>query len=129
MPRRVSLPGASELFRPTDETAHQDHKGPDHRAGHLGAEATPPAENATEAADAERDARAGSGRVRHDEKFTVYVSADELLGLEQARITLRRDHGIGVDRGRLVRAALAIVMEDFDARGADSALVGRLREL
>ncbi len=47
-----------------------------------------------------------SGRVRHDEKMTVYVTADELLDLEHARLTLRRDHGLAVDRGRLVREAL-----------------------
>ena len=31
----------------------------------------------------------GSGRVRHEEKITVYVSRDELLALEQARLGLR----------------------------------------
>jgi hypothetical protein len=32
-----------------------------------------------------------------------------------------------VDRGRIVREALALVVEDFEARGEDSVLVRRLR--
>ena len=39
--------------------------------------------------------------------MTVYVSADELLDLEHARLSLRRDHGVAVDRGRMVREAIA----------------------
>jgi hypothetical protein len=70
--------------------------------------------------------RKPSGRVRHDEKMTVYVTSDELLDIEHARLTMRRDHGLAVDRGRLVREALAIVLADLEAQGADSALVQRL---
>jgi hypothetical protein len=69
-----------------------------------------------------------SGRERHDEKITVYVSADELMDLEHARLTLRGEHGMAVDRGRIVREALALVIADLDARGADSVLVQRLRD-
>ncbi len=58
--------------------------------------------------------------------MTVYVTADELLDLEHARLSLRRAHGIAVDRGRLVREAISIVLADLDERGADSDLVGRL---
>ena len=43
-----------------------------------------------------------------------------------ARLTLRRHHGLAVDRGRLVREALALVLADLEAQGADSALVQRL---
>ena len=68
-----------------------------------------------------------SGRERHDEKITVYVSADELMDLEHARLTLRGDHGMAVDRGRIVREALALVIADLEERGADSALVQQLR--
>ena len=53
--------------------------------------------------------------------MTVYVTADELLDLEHARLTLRRDHGLAVDRGRLVREAVALVLADLDAHGEDSA--------
>ncbi len=70
---------------------------------------------------------APSGRVRHDEKMTVYVTSDELLDLEHARLMLRRNHGLGVDRGRLVRAAVAIwCWPTSSVNGDDSALVQRL---
>ena len=72
--------------------------------------------------------RRPSGRVRHDEKMTVYVTAEELLGIEHTRLTLRAGHGLAVDRGRLVREALALVLAEYDANGADSALVRRLAE-
>jgi hypothetical protein len=71
--------------------------------------------------------RASSGRERHDERITVYVSVDELLELERARLALRADHGVAVDRGRIVREALAIVLADLDAAGEGSMLVRRLR--
>jgi hypothetical protein len=67
-----------------------------------------------------------SGRVRHDEKMTVYVTADELVEIEHARLMLRRDHGLAVDRGRLVREALTLVLADLEERGDDSDLVRRL---
>jgi hypothetical protein len=70
--------------------------------------------------------RRPSGRERHDEKITVYVSPDELLGLEHARITLRGEYGVAVDRGRIVREAVAALLADLDARGRDSILVKRL---
>ncbi|MGA9343733.1 MAG: hypothetical protein WBV37_01405, partial [Nocardioidaceae bacterium] len=69
-----------------------------------------------------------SGRVRHDEKITVYVSTDELIDLEHTRLALRRDHGLAVDRGRLVREAIHLALEDAANLGADSALVRRLNE-
>jgi len=72
--------------------------------------------------------RGASGRERHDEKITVYVSPEELLGLEQARIMLRAEHGLAVDRGRIVREALDLVLADFDANGDSSLLVRSLRE-
>jgi hypothetical protein len=71
--------------------------------------------------------RRPSGRERHDEKITVYVSADELMDLEHARLMLRGDHGLPVDRGRVVREALAVVLADFEAKGEASILVRRLR--
>jgi hypothetical protein len=74
------------------------------------------------------EGRTASGRVRHDEKMTVYVTADELLDLEHARLELRRHHALAIDRGRLVRAAVAMALADLDARGGDSALVQRLRD-
>ena len=66
--------------------------------------------------------------MRHDEKMTVYVTAEELLDLEHARLLLRRDHDLAVDRGRIVREAVAIALADLDARGEDSTLVQRLMQ-
>jgi hypothetical protein len=97
VPRRVGLPGAAELFRST--------------TGDLESTDTPPR---------------GSGRVRHEEKITVYVSGDELLALEQARLTLRARHALAVDRGRIVREAMSAILADFSQHGQDSELVRRL---
>ncbi len=83
------------------------------------------------ATDAPRRGRGGgrrpSGRERHDEKITVYVSAEELMDLEHARLVLRGEHGLAVDRGRIVREAVAVVLADLESRGEASILVRRLR--
>lgn len=68
-----------------------------------------------------------SGRARHDEKITVYCSAEELLALETSRLTLRGQHGVVADRGRIVREAIAVLLADLDEHGEDSVLVRRLR--
>jgi len=107
MSRRVGLPGASELFRPTSV--------PDV----VPAAPAPPPQATTDQSSTPQ----GSGRVRHDEKITVYVSSDELLALEQARLTLRAQHGVAVDRGRIVRTAIGLAVADLVARGGDSDLV------
>ena len=104
MPRRVSLPAADDLFRPTDDKPH------------LSAAPEP---------EPEPGIRTASGRVKHDEKMTVYVTSDELLDLEEARLSLRRQK-LSVDRGRLVRAAIAMALADLDEHGAESELVRRL---
>jgi hypothetical protein len=72
--------------------------------------------------------RGPSGRERHEEKITVYCSAEELLDLETARLHLRGEHGIAIDRGRIVREAVAVIIADFEAKGDASILVRRLRE-
>ncbi len=121
MSRRVSLPAADELFRggrhPSNGSAREIAVVPDQDM----TTTAPVAETAEEAA-----ARTPSGRVRHDEKMTVYVTADELLDIEHARLSLRRHQGLAVDRGRLVRQAIAIALEDLEANGDDSVLVQRL---
>ena len=94
--RRVSLPGVHELLRP----AIRDEAAP--------------------------DGRPASGREAHSQKITVYLSADELLDLERARITLRA-RGLPVDRGRLVREAIALLLADLDAGVESSMLARRLR--
>ena len=122
MPRRVSLPSADELFRPTDDDTDEVESAPSRPAKRGAVRAVPdrPEEPAP------TTARRPSGRVRHDEKMTVYVTSGELLEIEHARLALRSQHGLAVDRGRLVREAIAIVLADLDAKGTDSALVQRL---
>ncbi len=150
MSRRMALPGADELFRSTGDPARPDEELTDPRATSLavapasidGDVALAPVspqdtEGLEEAANAVRTTsrrrpraiaeRRPSGRERHDEKITVYVSADELMDLEHARLMLRGDHGLPVDRGRVVREALAVVLADFEAKGEASILVRRLR--
>jgi len=114
--RRVSLPAADDLFRGNHHkvAAREMAVVPDQN------------ESETTKTDAENAARKSSGRVRHDEKMTVYVTADELLDIEHARLSLRRHQGLAVDRGRLVREAIAIVLEDLEDNGDDSVLVQRL---
>jgi hypothetical protein len=125
--RRVSVPTPDDLFRSTADGVDQASPAsteaaaaPRSRKRATSAQDTQDAESATE--------RKPSGRVRHDEKMTVYITSDELLELEHARLSLRRDHGLAVDRGRLVREAIAIVLADLDASGDGSALVRRLTE-
>jgi hypothetical protein len=120
--RRVSLPAADDLFRPTSPEGGQAEP---QRA--VRAVSDTPDQSEPDAAQA-AGARKPSGRVRHDEKMTVYVTSDELLDIEHTRLVLRRTHGLAVDRGRVVREALALVLADFEAHGADSALVRRLTE-
>ena len=197
MPRRVSLPGADELFRTTggtsltpaprapdtmqnrearearevrDSREARDGQSRDARegrpadpAGEHGAAAGDPAEpvaqvvsqyngaphngtprtgapltgrTAPQPPTAEEPTRrkprgAGrsrpTGRERHEEKITVYVSAEELIDLEHARLVLRGEHGLAVDRGRIVREAVAVVLADLEQRGEASILVRRLR--
>ena len=74
-----------------------------------------------------RPARSRVDRTKHDEKITVYISADELLALETARLTLRGQHGVAADRGRIVLEAIAVILADLGDRGDDSVLVRRLR--
>ena len=178
MPRRVSLPGADELFRttggmsltpaPRSPDSGQPRDGRETREGREGregqpadasgehgaaqAEPTTPAQRQPGAqpssarqptqhngvpapaadAAARRKPRGGgrsrpTGRERHEEKITVYVSAEELIDLEHARLVLRGEHALAVDRGRIVREAVAVVLADLEQRGEASILVRRLR--
>jgi hypothetical protein len=121
----VTLPSADDLFRPTSQSEEAPAR-PVSAVPDPGSDAGP--DNGPDnGPDTGPDTgRRSSGRVRHDEKMTVYVTADELLDLEHARLGLRRHHGLAVDRGRLVREAIAIVLADLDLNGADSVLVQRL---
>ena len=70
---------------------------------------------------------AGAGRTRHDEKITVYISAEDLLALESARLSLRAEHGVAADRGRIVREAISVLLADLADNGEDAVLVRRLK--
>ena len=143
MSRRVALPGADELFRRTAAPVRPDPRPAEPIAGDAAAaevDATPPVPAAMEGgvrttspttAPKRRRGAVGrpTGRVRHDEKITVYVSPEELIDLENAKLALRAQHGLAVDRGRIVREALAVIVADLDQRGEDSIIVRRLRGL
>ena len=116
MPRRLTVP--DDIFRPTAVPPPAASAEP----------AVAVVEDAVPAQPASAKGRQSSGRVKHDEKMTVYVTSDELLDLEHARLELRRHHALGVDRGRIVRAAIAMALADLDQHGADSALVARLAQ-
>jgi hypothetical protein len=116
--RRVSLPGVGELLRPSGRGAAAETQ----RRALLALEGTTPLDPA-----AAEQARQATGRERHSQKITVYLSGSELLDLEGARLTLRA-LGIPVDRGRIVREALAVVLADLDAEGERSLVARRLVE-
>ena len=61
-------------------------------------------------------------------RMTVYVTSAELLAVEQARLQLRSELSRSVDRGRFVRAALAVALADLEARGTESDVARRLSE-
>jgi hypothetical protein len=109
----VRLPAADELFRATTQGDDEISSGS--------------IERVSDVDGAEPPGRRASGRIKHDEKMTVYVTAEELLQIEHARLQLRGLVGGAVDRGRVVRAAVAMALSDLDSRGDDSELVRRLR--
>lgn len=127
MSRRASLPGASELFRATRPAPElppvEEPAAPPAPRRTRAPKATKPVAEPAPGAEAQP---AASGRVRHDHKITVYFSEDELLALEDANLDLRRHHGIRVDRGRIVRVAVARALADLAEQGPDSFLVDEL---
>ena len=136
MTRRANLPGADELFRSTAPAlsavpAQSETPAP----------LVPPAIATPKAPSRKKGVRtiarrrvttvdrSPSGRERHDEKITVYLSPDELFELDQARLQLRGDLGLAVDRGRIVRESIAVIIADLEAKGDQSILARRLRGL
>ena len=128
MSRRVSLPGADELFRQTTTLSAVPSQTP-----------TPIEDVPTAPIISKKSVRttprrrvnsfdrSPSGRERHDEKITVYLSPEELYDLDQARLALRGDLGLAVDRGRIVRESLAIIIADLETKGDQSIIARRLR--
>ncbi|MEI6250059.1 MAG: hypothetical protein WCP54_02755 [Actinomycetes bacterium] len=133
MSRRATLPGAEELFRtttspvsattPTLTALPAPHEG----SAPLSDESASKGVRSTTRRRITTAERGPSGRERHEEKITVYLSPDELFDLEQARLLLRGEHGLAVDRGRIVREALSLIVADLEAKGESSILVRRLR--
>lgn len=133
MSRRVSLPGAEELFRHTTTLSAVPSVVPtpleDQPEAPI-ASVAPSSKKAVRTTPRRRVNafdRSPSGRERHDEKITVYLSPEELYDLEQARLALRGDLGLAVDRGRIVRESLAIIIADLEAKGDQSIIARRLR--
>lgn len=132
-PRPSRLPGSDELFRRTAARPADAHEAgirmvepaPAHVEGTADARAGGVTATIGPAPDAAAERRP-TGRERHDEKITVYVSNDELIDLEHARLTLKR-LGVKADRGRIVREALAEVIGDLERNGEGAVLVRRLR--
>ena len=129
-------PGVGAVPQPPQpsaaDVAEIDHADHSERIDHVASE---PARSAPVTARPSRNGRRiravgdrmPSGRERHEEKITVYCSADELVDIETARLHLRAEHGLAVDRGRIVREAVAVVLADLEAKGDTSILVRRLR--
>jgi len=123
--RRASLPGADELFRRTSSDRGQQRETDDvqgEKSTKLQVAPPQPAPEPQTAAPPVATRKAP----RHDEKITFYCTRDELMALERVRLELRASHGVAADRGRIVRAALGYVLEDFEARAEDSILIRRL---
>ena len=134
MTRRASLPGADELFRtnsPALSAVRQSAPEP--------VAETPTSSIAPTRSSSKKGVRtiprrrvtavekSPTGRERHDEKITIYLSSDELFDLDQARLMLRGDLGLAVDRGRIVRESIAVIVADLEAKGDQSILARRLR--
>ena len=139
MSRRASLPGADELFRSTTPAlsavrdalpdtssvapqSTQSATSPVVRTQKKGVRTT----SRRRVANVDRSP---SGRERHEEKITVYLSPEELFDLDQARLLLRGDLGLAADRGRIVRESIAVIIADLEAKGDQSILARRLRGL
>ncbi len=131
MSRRVTLPGADELFRKTTLAAVPEVESESRSTQPDKGQPTSSSQRKTVRTTARRKPnsidRAPSGREKHDEKITVYLSPDELFDLEQARLMLRGDLGLAVDRGRIVREALAVIIADLESKGDQSIIARRLR--
>ena len=120
MSRRASLPGAEELFR---KTGGSESRPPKRETE------SPQGDKSTKLQVAESPASPAKTEPkapRHDEKVTFYCTSEDLMALERARLSLRSEHGVAADRGKIVRAALAYVLEDYEARAHDSILLRHL---
>lgn len=155
MGRRVSLPGAAELFRSTAEprssrpseaastaaavrvTAALPAQEPGDASGPLPAQGAPTGPAVPVGADAPEVAASAGLDVPADAGFaggalhellSVRLPSELVLDLERARRLLAREHGLPLGRSELLAAAVAVALADFDAHGARSALVARAEQ-
>ena len=134
MTRRASLPGADELFRTNSPALSAVRQSAPESVVDSATSSIAPSRSSSKKGVRSIPRRrvttvekSPSGRERHDEKITVYLSADELFELDQARLMLRGDLGLAVDRGRIVRESIAVIVADLEAKGDQSILARRLR--
>ena len=133
MTRRASLPGADELFKQNSPALSAVREIAPEASAPVATPAATPAPKAKKGVRSIPRRRvvsvdkSPSGRERHDEKITVYLSPDELFDLDRARLSLRGDLGLAVDRGRIVRESIAVIIADLEQKGDQSILARRLR--
>ncbi|CAB5076867.1 MAG: hypothetical protein F2951_05665 [Actinobacteria bacterium] len=136
MSRRASLPGADELFRSTtpalsavrDSLPDSSPLAPvSHQVAPTPSQPNKKGVRTTSRRRVTNVENSPSGREKHDEKITVYLSPEELFDLDQARLMLRGDLGLAADRGRIVRESIAVIIADLQAKGDQSILARRLR--
>ncbi|MGO1384019.1 MAG: hypothetical protein ACTHWA_00885 [Arachnia sp.] len=125
--KRATLPGAAELFRQTQPNpAFDTPRRAEARQDISEAAQTEVATPDVNSSDSQQ-VPVASGRIRHDQKITVYFSSEELFALEDATLACKRSHGLKVDRGRLVRSAVALALADLAEHGEESDVVAALR--
>ena len=134
MTRRASLPGADELFRSNSPALSAVRQSAPEPVVETPASSIAPTRSSSKKGVRSIPRRrvttvekSPTGRERHDEKITIYLSSDELFDLDQARLMLRGDLGLAVDRGRIVRESIAVIVADHEAKGDQSILARRLR--
>jgi hypothetical protein len=134
MTRRASLPGADELFRSNSPALSAVRQSAPEPVVETPASSIAPTRSSSKKSVRSIPRRrvttvekSPTGRERHDEKITIYLSSDELFDLDQARLMLRGDLGLAVDRGRIVRESIAVIVADLEAKGDQSILARRLR--
>lgn len=135
MTRRASLPGADELFRSTTQaptvpvrTLLEEPVSAPAPVRTLAVKTAPAhaAQSVLEHPPGTTEVK--GSRPKHEQKVTFYCTDSDLTDLERVRLALRAEHRLPADRSRIVRAALAEILDDFESWGASSMLVRRLKE-
>ena len=64
---------------------------------------------------------------KYTAKATFYFTPQQLLDMEQMRLTLITRYGLKADKSEIMRLALAYLIEDLEQQQQNSLLVKRLR--